>query len=154
VWATGRHAVQRERALALGADAAFASAEEAARSLAPDSIDCAIETVGGRATTLAEVVRLVRVGASVAMLGVFTGDAALPGLAFSAKELRLVGSNCYGRERTRSDFTLALELLAAQHPRLSSLVTHRLPLAEVNRAFELAADKASGALKVHVDPRA
>ncbi len=152
VVATARHASQRERALALGADAVFLTADEAAKSLAPFAIDAVIETVGGTAETIGEAVRLVRPGGTVAMLGVFAGDPSLPGLLFSTKEVRLVGSNCYARAEARSDFAIATDLLASRLEAVRSLVTHRFALEDVNRAFETARDKASGSIKVALHP--
>ncbi len=152
VYATARHPVQVERALELGADAVFESAADAARELGSDAVDSVIETVGGSAPTLSEAVRLARPGGTVSMLGVFDADTPLPALDFSTKELCLVGSNCYGRSGARSDFAIAVQLLADQLSTFRGLVTHRFPLEEVNRAFETAADKSTGSIKVAIHP--
>ena len=152
VYATARYPVQAERALELGADAVFESAADAAGELGSDAVDAVIETVGGSAPTLSEAVRLVRPGGTVSMLGVFDGDTPLPALDFSAKELTLVGSNCYGRSGARSDFAIAVQLLADQFDTFRALVTHRFPLEEINRAFETAADKSTGSIKVAIHP--
>ncbi len=153
VFATARHPAQRERALALGADGVFASAEQALRELGGDAVDVVIETVGGAADTLAESIRLVRAGGTVSMLGVFEGTPPLPALEFSRKEVTLVGSNCYGRGAPRGDFAVALDLLGERLELLRTLVTHRVPLDQVNRAFEIASDKSTGSIKVVVTPR-
>ncbi len=58
----------------------------------------------------------------------------------------------YCRRGARTDFETALALLAAERARLAALITHRVPLTEAARAFALAADKASGAIKVAVVP--
>ena len=115
--------------------------------------DCAIETVGGRASTLMDAVRLVRPGGIVSMLGVFEGRTEIPGLDFSVKEVTLVGSNCYGRVGPRTDFDIAIDLLRKHRRELDGLVTHRFPLAEINRAFDAASDKSSGSIKVHLVPQ-
>jgi L-iditol 2-dehydrogenase len=152
VHVTARHDGQRAMARALGADGVYGSAEEAARELGERAIDAVIETVGGKATTLAEAVRLVRPGGTIAMLGVFDGDTSLPGLDFSLKEVRLVGSNCYGRAGATSDFAVAVGLLRAHLPDLQALVTHRFPLERINEAFATAADKSTGSIKVTLAP--
>jgi L-iditol 2-dehydrogenase len=64
----------------------------------------------------------------------------------------MVGSNCYGRSGSRSDFEIAVELLRKNLKLLTALVTHRFPLDEVNQAFAAAADKHSGSIKVHIIP--
>ncbi|HOJ23202.1 MAG TPA: alcohol dehydrogenase, partial [Armatimonadota bacterium] len=66
--------------------------------------------------------------------------------------LRLVGSNCYGLIDGRSDFALAIDLLASGKVDPAPLVTHRVPLASIQEAFETALDKSTGAIKVWVEP--
>jgi L-iditol 2-dehydrogenase len=149
---TARHQSQREKARALGADAIYETAEDAGQGPGTGAFDVVIETVGGKATTIADAVRLVRPGGTVAMLGVFEGDTSLPGLDFSVKEVRLVGSNCYGRFGAGSDFSAAVSLLRTRLAEVQSLVTHRFPLEQVNNAFAAAADKSTGSIKVTLTP--
>jgi len=152
VHATGRHAGQRDRARALGADGVHESADDALRELGERAVDAVIETVGGRASTLAEAVRAVRPGGIVSMLGVFEGDASLPALDFSLKEVSLVASNCYARFGVGSDFAAAVALLRPRLADVRSLVTHRFGLDQVNEAFAAAADKSTGSIKVTLVP--
>lgn len=152
VHVTARHASQQARARALGATRVYVSGEVAAQALGDAAFDAVIETVGGKANTIAEAVRLVRPGGSVCMLGVFEGETPLPALDFSLKEVRLVGSNCYGRFGAQSDFTAAIALLRTHLAAVQALVTHRFPLDQVGAAFNAAADKASGSIKVTLVP--
>lgn len=152
VHVTARHASQREKAQALGADAVHGSADDAARELGERGIDVVIETVGGKASTLADAVRLVRPGGIIAMLGVFEGSTPLPALDFSLKEVSLVGSNCYARFGAGSDFSAAVSLLRARLADVRSLVTHHFALERVNEAFATAADKSTGSIKVTLAP--
>jgi 2-desacetyl-2-hydroxyethyl bacteriochlorophyllide A dehydrogenase len=152
VLVTARHEHQRQAALALRADGVFGSAEEVAAALGDRAIDVVIETVGGKAPTLGEAVRLVRPGGTVVMLGVFEGDTPLPSLDFSVKEVRLLGSNCYARAGATSDFAIAAGLLRARLAEVEPLVTHRFGLDQVNEAFATAADKSTGSLKVVLTP--
>jgi threonine dehydrogenase-like Zn-dependent dehydrogenase len=149
---TARHPAQAEAARALGADAVFASAEDAAKALAGAPVDVVIETVGGKSSTMGEAVALASPGAKIAMLGVFEGHTRLPALDVSTKELTIVGSNCYARHGARTDFEIAIDLLARTLPQLEPLVTHRFGLDDANKAFETAADKATGSIKVQVRP--
>jgi threonine dehydrogenase-like Zn-dependent dehydrogenase len=64
----------------------------------------------------------------------------------------MVGSNCYGRSGSHTDFELAISLLRKNLEPLNRLVTHRFPLDQVNQAFTAAADKHSGSIKVHLIP--
>jgi threonine dehydrogenase-like Zn-dependent dehydrogenase len=147
-----RHPHQAEAARALGADWVFDTTDAVVKQLGDAPVDCVIETVGGRAATLTDAVRVVRPGGVIAMLGVFEGAAEIPALDFSTKEVTLVGSNCYARHGARTDFDIAIELLRNQRDQLSALVTHRFPLDQINEAFSTAADKRSGSIKVHIIP--
>ena len=64
----------------------------------------------------------------------------------------MVASMVYNRSGPESDFATALAILAARGEALRPLVTHTFPLAEAQRAFETAADKKSGAVKVMLAP--
>ena len=81
-----------------------------------------------------------------------------PRMAFDAmallmKEIHVIGSMTYNRPGPRSDFELAVEMLA-QHPeRFRGLITHRFPLEQIARGFEAAADKGCGSIKVLIEPR-
>lgn len=152
IFVVARHPHQAEAARALGADAIFETSDAALKQLGDTAVDCVIETVGGRATTLIDAVGIVRPGGVVAMLGVFEGAAQIPALEFSTKEVTLVGSNCYGRHGARTDFDIAIDLLQNRKDQLAPLVTHRFALDQVNEAFSTAADKHSGSIKVHIVP--
>jgi L-iditol 2-dehydrogenase len=152
VLVTARYTHQRRAAAALGADAVFDNVGALNNQLGGAPVDCVIETVGGRASTLTDAVNLVRPGGVVLMLGVFDGPSQIPALDFSTKEVTMVGSNCYGRSGSQSDFGIALEILRKNLEPLNSLVTHRFGLDQVNEAFTAAADKNSGSLKVHLIP--
>jgi threonine dehydrogenase-like Zn-dependent dehydrogenase len=147
-----RYPHQQRAARALGADSVFESTGALSERLGTAAVDCVIETVGGRAATLVDAVNLVRPGGLVLMLGVFDGASQIPALDFSTKEVTMVGSNCYGRSGSHTDFEIAIELLRKNLEPLSGLVTHRFVLDEVNQAFSTAADKHSGSIKVHIIP--
>jgi threonine dehydrogenase-like Zn-dependent dehydrogenase len=131
-----------------GADAGSTLTEAAHEN----AVDVIIETVGGNADTLGDAIHLVRRGGTVVVLGVFTGMTALNALSLMAKEVRLVGSLTYGRSGARADFDVALGLLADQPECFRRLITHRMALADITRAFETAADKHSGSIKVMIQP--
>src|SRR5215213_1458959 len=154
VAATARHPHQQAAASAFGADAVFESSEAAVAGLGPSWADVVVETVGGRATTVKDAVQLARPGGGIGLLGIFDRDTPLPGLDFSTKELHLVGSNCYARAGARSDFDIAVALLARNVELVRTVVTHRFALDDVNEAFRTAADKSSNSVKVAIDPSA
>jgi L-iditol 2-dehydrogenase len=149
---TARYPHQQRAAEALGADAVFDNLDALNNHVGGKPVDCVIETVGGRASTLMDAVGLVRPGGMLLMLGVFDGPSQIPALEFSTKEVTMVGSNCYGRSGSHSDFEVAVELLRKHLTSLTALITHRFPLDQVNQAFTTAADKNSGSIKVHLIP--
>lgn len=65
--------------------------------------------------------------------------------------VRIQGSMVYNRVGARADFEIVEDLLAREGRRIGeALVTHRFPLADVDRAFRTAADKTSGSIKVTI----
>ncbi len=157
VWMTARYAQQAEAARALGAkrvlteqEASLGQLEGLGRSSA---FDLVVETVGGHADTLASACAAARPGGVVSVLGVFIDAPPLDPTQALMKELDLCWSNCYHRPVDgRADFEVAAGLVDTERESLAHLTTHQLPLSEVDRAFEIASDKKSGAVKVSVCP--
>ena len=95
----------------------------------------------------------VRPGGTVVLLGVFTAPPSLPatdapGEGGPADRLDDVRPRRARAPTSRS----AIDLLVAHRDAVAPLVTHRVALADVQPAFETAADKRSGAIKVSVLP--
>jgi L-iditol 2-dehydrogenase len=149
---TARHPHQQALARTLGADAVFDSTAALLDAVGSQHVDVVVETVGGQGSTLAEAVSVARNGGRIVLLGVFSGEPALPGLAMFQKELTLRASNCYGRECHLPDFGVATALVACHGDRLDPLVTHRFKLDQVATAFATAADKSTHSIKVQVRP--
>ena len=79
-----------------------------------------------------------RRGAAV-LIGIPRADAvvSLPALSIPRMERRVLGS-LYGSSRPERDFPLTLDLYRSfDVSRSSKLVSHRLPLDDIDRAFEL-----------------
>ena len=71
--------------------------------------------------------------------------------ALLLKELNLCWSNCYHRPPGQApDFRIAADVVDREREQLATLITHRIPLGDVDTAFARAADKRAGALKVSV----
>lgn len=153
---TTRHRIQADMARRLGATRVFSTAPagEAERALFASEvpIDVVVETVGGSADTLRVAVESVRPGGTVVVLGIFATPRVVPVLDVVSKEVRLVGSVTYGRAGRRADFEVALALLAAETRTVRQLVTHCRQLEAIQEAFETAANKGRGAVKVTVTP--
>ena len=149
---TARRPQQKAAALALGADRVLDEGASIGDALeAP--VDLVIETVGGGGETLHAAVEACRPGGTVSVLGVFTGSPTFPAIPVLLKEVRLVGSFVYSRAGARADFDLALDILQRQGAAIArSVVTHRVPLEQIESGFRTAADKTTGAIKVTIEP--
>jgi len=127
----------------LGADElviASASAEETAAAVAEVSgggVDYAIEATGRPEAMLAAFLSTRAHGAAV-LIGIPREDAVLelPALSIPRLERRVLGS-IYGSSRPERDFALTLDLYRRGRLPLDRLISHRLPLEDVGRAFDL-----------------
>ncbi len=130
----------------------LAAAERLGVGRAPDGEYDLVVDAAGSDTGLARCVEVGRPGARIAMLGVYMGNVPINGAAMLVKEQSLVASMAYARGVGGRDFDAAARTLA-EHPEIVDvLVTHRFPLADAARAFEVAADRKAGAIKVILDP--
>ena len=133
-----------------------AEAAGAARVVKADEVggekgfDVVVETIGGNAPTLGQALSAVRSGGRISVLGVFTQTAEINALALMLKEVTMVGGITYCRPGRRSDFDVALGILASEPERARALITHRFPLEKAAEAFATAADKGTKSLKVQV----
>jgi threonine dehydrogenase-like Zn-dependent dehydrogenase len=151
---TARYPHQAEMARRMGATHVFAANAEGDRERAEYTSDCppdvVLGTVGSPGQALNEAIHAVRPGGTVVVLGIFTSQPKCDALSLAVKEVRLVGSLTYGHRGRRSDFELALEMLASNLPVARDMVTHRFEIGEVRQAFETASDKMRGSIKVAV----
>lgn len=147
---TARHPHQAEAAgvmgvTVLGEDEGVAWAKER-------GADVVIESVGGSAPTLDHAVKAARKGGTIVLLGSFTEPRPVDLSKLMMKELRLQGSFCYGSTKRGSEYAAAAALTGRFRDELGAMTTHQFGLGDVTEAFETAADKASGAIKVTVLP--
>ncbi|HSV07476.1 MAG TPA: alcohol dehydrogenase catalytic domain-containing protein [Candidatus Binatus sp.] len=148
-----RRPQQKAAALALGADRVVDDNDPNGIGGDIDApIDLVIETVGGSADTLDTAVAACRPGGTICILGAFTRSPTFPALFVLAKELRLIGSFVYGRAGAQADFDIVLDILRRRGRHIAeTIITHRVPLAEIARGFRTAADKTTGAIKVTIE---
>jgi L-iditol 2-dehydrogenase len=156
VWISARHEHQAELATELGAHRVLREPEaepaDLARLTAETPFDLVVETVGGRADTLRAAGGAVGPGGRIAVLGVFMAPVTVDTLPLLLKESDLLFSNCYDRTHERVDFEAAIDLIARHRERLASIATHRVPLDEIADAYNLAAEKKRGVVKVSIHP--
>lgn len=143
---TARHAHQAALAPEFGATT-VAGPEEALRGY-----DLVVEAVGGGAPTFDQAVRAAGPGGEVIVLGLFDQAQALDTRRAVFKELRLFFPVTYASKDGRDDFQVALDIVEQGEFPLARLLSHRFSLDRVGEAFEVAADKRSGSLRVLVEP--
>jgi Zn-dependent alcohol dehydrogenase len=131
-----------QQALELGATQAipWAGTPEAtaeAVTSATGGVDYAIEATGRPEASLAAFLSTRPRGAAV-LIGIPRADAvvALPALQIPRTERRVLGS-IYGSSKPERDFARILSLYGSGRLPLDRLISHRLPLAQVDEAFEL-----------------
>ena len=121
----------------------------AGRTLAPE-YDVVFEAAGSQGA-LDQAFELIRPGGTVVAMATYWSPLQV-GLAMTSKEARFLASMAYGCHGGVREFATAAEALA-QLPELSgALITHRFGLDDAPEAFRVAADRASGAIKVQLSP--
>lgn len=113
--------------------------------------DIVVEAAGTEAA-LAEAAARCRPGGQVVFLSTHWTPVAIPGIPALMKELVFRWSYTYGSHAGGRDLDDAAALLARDPEIAATLVTHRFPLDEAPEAFRVAADRASGAIKVVLEP--
>ncbi|WP_175946381.1 L-idonate 5-dehydrogenase [Caballeronia sp. BCC1704] len=136
-----------QMAASLGADETVLATDQARIeewSRERGTFDVVIEASGSPAG-LDTALRAVRAGGSVIQLGNLpAGQSPVAANLVMAKELRYQGSF-----RFTDEYAIAADELASQRIDLRPLMTHAFPLADANRAFEVAQDR-NQSMKVHL----
>jgi 2-desacetyl-2-hydroxyethyl bacteriochlorophyllide A dehydrogenase len=112
-------------------------------------VDAVIETVGGGQNFDDALASVRRRGTVVLVAGYYKPLEVNLGRIVSTEAI-VTGSNCYGYSGMQTDFQAAIDLIASGKVAATKIVTHRFMLDEITQAFAVAADKESGAVKVHV----
>jgi Zn-dependent alcohol dehydrogenase len=123
---------------------------EAIREASGGGVDYAIEATGRGEAMLAAVLSTRGRGAAV-LIGIPRADTVvpLPALTIPRMERRVLGS-IYGSARPERDFPKILDVYLSGRLPLDRLISHRLPLDDVEAAFALM--NSGEALRVVLDP--
>ncbi len=148
--AVGR-ALGCEVALAARHDHQRAAGERLGASEISGEYDVVIEAAGSE-SALAQAVRVAKPSAQVVIPGIYWGPVAMPGLAMCLKQVSLCPTTLYGRHAGGRDVDNAAALLAATPEFAATVVTHRFALDGAVDAFEAAASRSAGAIKVILEP--
>jgi len=113
--------------------------------------DVVIDAAGSE-SGLARCAELARPGGRIVLLGVYHSLVPVPGIPTIVKELSWVAAMAYEQHDGVHEFAEAASLLAANPDIADALITHRFPLDDAADAFLVAEDRASGAIKVVLEP--
>ncbi len=155
--ASARHPHQAEAAARLGADIVVGSEsgelEQAARDATEGrGADVVLESIGGTTgDTLNQSIATCRAQGKVIIIGGFRNPIEFDFLAPMLSEQSLLLSSCYGVVDGHHDYEVAIDILAAGRLPFPDIVTHRVSLEDIQKGFDLAYDKSTGSLKVHVE---
>lgn len=107
--------------------------------------DIVIEAVG-KSSTINDCFRLVRHNGTVIAFGVpESSEYRLNFTEFFRKEVKLLGTV---GPQVQIDFPPAVELVANEGIDVSQIITHIMPFDKIQQAFEMAANKTKGAIKI------
>ncbi len=152
VWTVEPVAHRRELARLMGADAALDPAQvDPVRQIRSDTggrgvdlvIDCA-----AKGDTMNQSIRVARSGGRFILTGIPSGSHH----SLDIDTLRLEELAFFNVRRSNDESRTALELIGQHRARLAPLVTHRFPLADIQRAFETLDRYADGVGKVLLKP--
>ncbi len=124
--------------------------EEILRITDGRGVDVAIEALGTQ-QTFSSALRVLRPGGTLSSLGVYSTDITIPLNAFAAGlgDNKIVTTLCPGgKERMRR----LMEVIASGSVDLTSLVTHRFKLEDIENAYDLFSHQRDGVLKVAITP--
>jgi len=146
-----RSPFKTEMARALGADITIASGpkvvDEVREVTSGRGADVVIESTGVMAS-LADAIRMVRFGGRILLFGIMSArEGALPFYELYFKELNLINA----RASKPEDFPGAIDLVERGALRLEPLVTHRMPLGDLESAIGMVEDGEDSRLKIILD---
>jgi threonine dehydrogenase-like Zn-dependent dehydrogenase len=110
-------------------------------------VECA-----GTDDALAKAAEICRPGGTVLFLSTHWTPVTVPGIPALMKELGFRWGITYGTHDGRRELDDAAVILAADPTIAGELITHRFSLDDAAEAFRVAADRASGSIKVVLEP--
>ena len=115
--------------------------------------DVVFEAVGGTANTLEQATEIAAKRCRICMVGGHRAPLTFSERFARSRELTVIWSFCYGRHGGKTEFQIAIDLLAAGKLDPNPLVTHRFGLDDISEAFAVAAGRDEhGSVKVLVMP--
>ena len=156
VIASARYPHQAEAAYKMGADLVVSSKNgefEDACMEASDGIgaDIVVESIGGhQSETFHQSIRATKSQGKMVYLGGMKIPMELDLMDASLREIRIESVMCYSESNGIHDYEIAIDLLESNKFPYKEIVTHRFNLENIQKGFDIASDKKSGSIKVHI----
>ena len=99
---------------------------------------------------LSQAIRVCRRRGTIVMTSAYTVDTTVQFRPVVSEELYLVGSIAYAEGETSPDFDVIIDWLAERILQPRPLISHRFKLDEIGTAFQVAQDKSTESVKVHI----
>jgi threonine dehydrogenase-like Zn-dependent dehydrogenase len=152
--AVARYEHQAELAKELGADSVLLTQDNHSgmnSETVPHGFvaDAVIETTASVAG-LRQGVQAVRKGGCLVLAGGFHAPVEVSLREIVDKEVRMVGSSCYAYSGLKRDFEWSMDLILSGRVPAHRLITHRFPIVDIQKAFEVASDKKMKSIKVQI----
>jgi L-iditol 2-dehydrogenase len=146
-----RSAWKRELAEQLGADLTLAPGDDLIERVRDATegrgADLVIETAA-KMTTLADAIHMARTGGRLMLFGIYTEtEGKLPFYDFYLKELNLINT----RAAQPKDYPASIDLVRRGAVKLAPLITHTLPLDELDSALAMLDSGAGRQMKILLD---
>ena len=135
-----RHPYQKEAGERLGA------------CVDPDGLYDVVVEAAGTQESLARCGELVAPGGTIVVLGVHFGPVQLDWMPLFHKEARVIPSLGYCAHDGGREMEDVAAMLADDPEIVRTLITHRFPIEDAVEAFRVASDRASGAVRVVIEP--
>ena len=135
-----RHPHQREAGERLGA------------RIDPEGAYDVVVEAAGTSASLARSIELAAPGGTVVVLGVHLGTVEVDWMPLFHREARVIPSLGYCRHDHGREMEDAAAMVADDPEIAATLITHRFPIEDAAEAFRIAGDKASGAIRVVIEP--
>ncbi len=148
-------AVARANHTEVGLSARYDHQKEIGRRLGAGEIEGQYDLVvecAGTDSAINQAMSLCKSGGKILLLGTYWAGISFPQLTAMMKETTIINSYMYAESNGIRDFDVATALLSRNPDIAGALITHRFPLNEAVKAFSVACDRKSGAIKAVLEP--
>jgi 2-desacetyl-2-hydroxyethyl bacteriochlorophyllide A dehydrogenase len=139
VFVVAKHPIQQELVQSVGGlDVVDAAGDPAARVLEETGalgVDCVIEGIGYKASSMNIALAMLRKGGRIVFTGVFEEPVALNFGELLIKEATISASHAFGMWDLVPELDIAMDMLSRREFPAGQLITHRFPIDQINEAF-------------------